>query len=67
IGLIGVFGVTAIVQFLITQNELPFNVFVTSKDIGIALGLSGIIGVVSGFLPSWIASVVDPVIAIRHS
>ncbi|MEM6766889.1 MAG: ABC transporter permease, partial [Bacteroidota bacterium] len=47
IGLIGVFGVTAIVQFLITQNELPFNVFVTSKDIGIALGLSGIIGVVS--------------------
>ncbi|MEM8899786.1 MAG: ABC transporter permease [Bacteroidota bacterium] len=66
-GLIGVYGVTTFVQWLITSNELPFNVFITMKDIGVAMGLAAVIGLVSGFLPSWIASVVDPVIAIRHS
>ncbi|MEL6194437.1 MAG: ABC transporter permease, partial [Bacteroidota bacterium] len=46
-GLIGVYGVTTFVQWLITSNELPFNVFITMKDIGVAMGLAAVKGLVT--------------------
>ena len=66
IGLLGVFGAAAFVQYLVNQNDWPLTIAVTGGNIGTAIGLSTLIGLVSGFIPALMASVIDPVKAIRQ-
>jgi len=66
IGLIGVFGAAAIVQFMVERAEWPLEISVSAENIGTAIGLSTLIGLISGLIPAMIASVIDPVKAIRQ-
>jgi len=67
IGLIGVYGAGAIANTIIAQSDTNFSISVSLGNIGTAIGLSLIIGLLSGFVPSLIASTLDPVKAIRHT
>lgn len=59
-----------IIVFLLTLVSGPvfnFELVLTLKNIAIGVGVSAIIGLVSGFVPSWTASRLDPVEAMRSS
>jgi putative ABC transport system permease protein len=63
IGLLIVFAGTGVMTSLIDD----FRVFLTVGNIVLGLGISAIIGVVSGFAPAWSAARMDPVEAINTS
>ncbi len=63
IGLLIVFAGTGVMTSLIDD----FRVFLTIGNIVLGLGISAIIGVVSGFAPAWSAARMDPVEAINTS
>jgi putative ABC transport system permease protein len=63
IGLLIVFAGTGIMTSLIDD----FRVFLTLGNVVLGLGISAIIGVVSGFAPAWSAARMDPVEAINTS
>ena len=46
-------------------NIFEFDIFLSTKNIVVGLVLSGAIGLISGFIPAWMASRLDPVEAIR--
>ncbi|MBI9033941.1 MAG: ABC transporter permease [Bacteroidales bacterium] len=52
---------------LIVTYGFDFELFLTFANIGVAIIVSAIIGVASGFIPAYIASRLDPVEAIRTS
>lgn len=60
VGLLIAFGVTAMIS-----NLANFDFNLTLANIMLGLNVSAIIGVVSGFVPAWTASKLDPVEAIR--
>jgi len=62
VGLIITFGIAA---FLSTLAGMDFNL--TLGNILLGLNVSAIIGVVSGFVPAWTASRLEPVEAIRST
>ena len=62
VGLVIAFGVTAIISNL---ANMDFNL--TLGNILLGLNVSAIIGLVSGFVPAWTASRLDPVEAIRST
>ncbi|HSV75999.1 MAG TPA: ABC transporter permease [Bacteroidales bacterium] len=62
VGLIITFGISA---FLSTLANMDFNL--TLGNILLGLNVSAIIGVVSGFVPAWTASRLEPVDAIRST
>ena len=44
---------------------LEFDIFLSTQNVVVGLGLSATIGLLSGFIPAWMASRLDPVEAIR--
>jgi len=62
-GILGL-GLVYLITFLIT-NVAGFPIFLSSKNIIIGLSLSLIVGIVSGIIPAYLASKMDPVEAIR--
>lgn len=62
-GLIGIliaYGITSVVS-----KVFNFNMVITSQNISLAITLSVLIGIVSGFWPAYTAAQMDPVEAIR--
>lgn len=67
-GLMGIFfllGVSGILQWLIYMADLKFVMTIKWQDILLGIGLSAMIGILSGFLPAYTASKLDPVEAMR--
>ncbi len=62
VGLLIVFGLT----YLIT-SVVGFTLILSMNNIVLGVTVSGIIGLISGFLPAWSASRLDPVEAMRSS
>lgn len=62
-GLMGLFVV--FILSLIATHVMEFNVTLTFSKVIMGLTISSVIGIVSGFLPAWSASKLDPVEAIR--
>ncbi len=60
VGLIFVFGITALLSALAGMNML-----LDIKNIMLGINVSVIIGLIAGFLPAYSASKLDPVVAIR--
>ncbi len=59
IGLVIVYGITLVAAVF------DFNLVLSLGNIILGLSVSAIIGIISGFLPAWSASQLDPVVAIR--
>ena len=62
VGLLLVFILT-----LIVSNAFDFAMVLSIKNIMLGLTVSAFIGFLSGFIPSWAASRLDPVEAMRSS
>lgn len=62
----GVIGLGLVyIGVLIASNAIDFDFVLTSSNIILGLTISAMIGVISGFIPSYSASQLDPVEAIR--
>lgn len=67
-GLIGIFflfSISGLLQWLIYMADLKLVMTIKWQDIFLGLGLSVIIGILSGFLPAYTAANLDPVEAMR--
>jgi putative ABC transport system permease protein len=64
-GLIGIFIV--LILSLLLNLILPFTLILSVKNILIGVGISSVIGVLSGIIPSYLAAKMDPIEAIRYN
>ena len=64
-GIVGLLIVFILV--LIISNTTSFNLILTSGNVMLGIGVSALIGLVSGIIPAWTASRLNPVEAMRTS
>ncbi|MBN2174008.1 MAG: ABC transporter permease [Bacteroidales bacterium] len=63
----GIIGLIIIYILVLVSKNFPFALHLTADNIIIGLSVSVIIGLIAGIAPSWIASRLDPVDAMRST
>jgi putative ABC transport system permease protein len=63
-GLFGLF-IVYMLSLLVSGSFEDFNFILTPANISLGIGISTTIGIISGFIPAYVASRMDPVEAIR--
>jgi putative ABC transport system permease protein len=63
----GITGLLIIYLLVLLSHSFPFTLYLTTKNIILGLGVSMIIGLIAGLAPSYIASRLDPVDAMRSN
>jgi putative ABC transport system permease protein len=64
-GIVGLLLVLIIIS--VSSSLVGFTLTLTLKNIMLGIGVSGFIGIISGFIPAWSASRLDPVEAMRST
>jgi putative ABC transport system permease protein len=64
-GLIGLLIIYSLILISNTYDIIPFPLKLTTGNIIISISVSAVIGLVAGIIPSWSASRLDPVEAMR--
>lgn len=65
LGLLMVYGLMEFVDYLVQKNELPLDIQLTRNEITFGSVISLVMGLLAGIIPAYVASSVDPVIALR--
>lgn len=65
LGLSMVYGLVEFVEYLVVKNELPLEIRLTESEIYFGSLISLGMGLLAGIIPAYVASSVDPVIALR--
>jgi putative ABC transport system permease protein len=52
---------------VLASGSQSFDISLTAKNVILGLSISGVVGVVAGFIPAFTASKLDPVVAIRSN
>lgn len=63
----GIFGLLIIYILVLLSQNFPFTLVLTFQNILIGMSVSGAIGLIAGIAPSYIASRLDPVEAMRST
>jgi putative ABC transport system permease protein len=63
----GITGLLIVYGLVLLSKDFPFTLSLSLTNIVIGISVSAMIGLVSGILPSWVASRLDPVEAMRTS
>lgn len=63
----GIFGLLIIYVLVLLSKNFPFSLHLTMGNILIGMGVSIAIGLIAGLAPSWVASRLDPVEAMRST
>jgi len=63
----GFMGLLIVYILVLLSQNFPFTLQLTSTNIIIGMGVSGGIGLLAGIIPSWSASRLDPVEAMRNT
>jgi putative ABC transport system permease protein len=66
-GLLLVFGLATLANFMLKHAESSFVFHITAWNIFVGLSTSIVIGIIAGFIPAWQASRMKPVDAIRST
>jgi len=66
-GLLLVFGLASLANFMLHQSQSSFVFYLTTQNITIGLSISIVIGIIAGFIPAYQASRMKPVDAIRST
>ena len=65
LGLILVYGLTALANNALHSSQSSFVFYITPENIAVGLSVSVVIGILAGFIPAYQASTMKPVDAIR--
>ncbi|MCB0805156.1 MAG: ABC transporter permease [Bacteroidales bacterium] len=63
----GIIGLLIIYLLVLMSKNFPFELILTFQNIMIGMSVSILIGLIAGIVPSWVASRLDPVEAMRST
>ena len=63
----GIIGLLIIYLLVLLSKNFPFELILTFQNIMIGMSVSILIGLIAGIVPSWVASRLDPVEAMRST
>lgn len=67
LGLAGVYGLSIVASSILESMDVGMKIAVSAEEISLGMRFSLFTGLISGFIPAFMAATMDPVRAIRHA